>query len=300
MTDIPQTFFWPFHCYDRRLQQIALEQFAEAGADGVCFNAPEMEAMMAHPGEVLRWKKMQAASGVHFRDAHNPYGPFEDLSCPAPEAAPHMVQTHVHCLHLCQEFGIGSTTVHVGRPTETCKDRDTLHANMLRSLERILPVAEECGVVICIENIWDHCNTAGMLLDAIEKFDSPWLGVCWDSGHAQLSRSDSPDVPNQCCRVSWKGNGFPDGPAEFSDTGRYLERLLPHVVTTHLHTNDRVTDRHWLPDDPRGLTDWASELKVLAKAPRLKQFQNEASPKAEDAFTVKQSVDSLRRILALV
>ena len=299
MKKIPLTYFWPFHCYDKRVQQTALEQFAEAGVDGVCFNPPEMAAMMGNPGEILRWKKMLSESGVSFLDAHDPYGPLEDLSCPVPELFPHMVRMHAHCLHLCQEFGIKSCTIHVGRPTDYCKDNALLHANLLRALEQLLPTAEECGVVICIENIWDPNNTAGMLLDAIEKFKSPWLGICWDSGHAQLSRSDTPDVPEQCGRTSWKNNGFPAGPTEWSDTGNYLKRLLPHIVTCHLHTNDRIRDRHWLPTDKRGKTDWAAEMPLLLSAPRMMQLQNEASPRAENPFTIKQHVESLKAIAAL-
>ncbi len=296
---LPLTYFWPVHCYDKRVQQTALQEFAEAGADGICFNPPEMQAMMGNPGEILRWRKMLAETGVRFRDAHNPYGPLEDMSCPVPEIFPHMVSMHRHCLELCAEFGIGSTTIHVGRPTEYCKDRDTLHANLLRALEQLLPTAEDCRCIICIENIWDHCNTAGMLLDAIEKFKSPWLGICWDSGHAQLSRSDTPNVPDQCSRTSWTNNGYPDGPAEYSDTGDYLRRLLPHIVTCHLHTNDRIRDRHWLPTDPRGKTDWAAEMPMLLSAPRLLQLQNEASPGPDKPFTIRQTVESLKAIVAL-
>ena len=154
MSKIPLTYFWPFHCYDKRLQEMALNQFAEAGADGVCFNPPEMEAMMAHPGEILRWKRMFAASGVSFRDAHNPFGPLEDLNAPVAEIGPHMLNTHKQCIRLCQEFGVKSTTIHVGRPTDYSTDVEKLHSNVLRSLEALLPVAEECDVTICIENIW--------------------------------------------------------------------------------------------------------------------------------------------------
>ena len=295
---IPLTYFWPLHAYDRRVQESVLRQFAEAGADGVNFNPPEMQAMMGDPGEILRWKRMLAGAGVSFRDAHAPFGPLQDLGCPVPELFPHMVEMHRRCLRLCAEFGVESCTIHVGRPTEYGSDVALLHANLLRSLEAILPTAEACGCVVCIENIWDPTNTAGMLLDAIERFRSPWLGICWDSGHAQLSRSDTPDTPEQGCRAAWRRSGWPDGPDEWSDTGKYLERLLPHVVTCHLHSNDRILDRHWEPTDPRGMTDWSAEMPLLLSAPRLKQLQNEASVKPDHPVTVREHVESLRSLLA--
>ena len=292
MKSITKTYFWPFHCYDQRVQESQLRQFAELGAEGIVFNPPDMAAMMGNPGEILRWRRMLAGSGVRFIDAHAPYGPLNDLSGPVPELFPHMVAMHQRCLELCAAFGVESCTIHVGRPTDYCRDTAVLHENLLRALEQLLPTAEACRCVICIENIWDPNNTAGMLLDAVERFKSEWLGICWDSGHAQLSRSDTPDVPEQCGRTSWKTSGWPEGPAEWSDTGDYLRRLLPHIVTCHLHTNDRIRDRHWLPNDPRGKTDWAAEMPVLLSAPRLKQLQNEASVRVDNPFTIKELVAS--------
>lgn len=299
MKMIPKTYFWPFGSYDKRVLESVLLQFAEAGAEGVNFNPSMMTDMMGDPSEILRWKRMLRNSGIKFIDAHAPYGALQDLSCPVPEAFPHMVNLHKNCLALCSEFGIGSCTIHVGRPTDYCKDTKVLHENMLRALDKLLPVAEANCCIICIENIWDPNNTAGMLLDAIERFKSEWLGICWDSGHAQLSRSDTPDVADQAGRISWKNNGWPEGPAEWSDTGDYLKRLLPHIVTCHLHTNDRIRDRHWLPTDKRGKTDWNTEMPILLSAPRLMQLQNEASVNQDNPFTIKEQVESLNAIAAL-
>ncbi|MBQ7666531.1 MAG: sugar phosphate isomerase/epimerase [Kiritimatiellae bacterium] len=294
---LPLTHFWPFNAYDKRVQGAVLAEFAEAGADGVVLNPSHFQAMAANPDEFLRWKRALAQTGMRFIDAHAPYGPLCDLSCPVPEAFGAMVAMHRQCLAICAEFGVGSCTIHVGRPTEYCKDATTLHENALRALDRILPAAEANRCVVCIENIWDPNNTAPMLLDAIDRFKTPWLGICWDSGHAQLSRSDSPDIPEQCGRTSWKNNGFPDGPREWSDTGDYLGALLPHIVTCHLHTNDRVRDRHWLPTDPRGLTDWAAEIPRLLSAPRLMQLQNEASVNPDNPFTPRSQVESLKTLV---
>lgn len=296
---IPLTYFWPFGQVPERFLGETLRQFAEAGATGVVLSPEEFRSMMANPSEMLKWRTMLADHGLVFRDAHAPFGALQDLSCPLPQYFPHMIRMHEHCLHVCEEFGVASCTIHVGRPTDYQKDSAALHENMLRALEKLLPTAEKCRCVICIENIWDPNNTAPMLLDAVERFKSPWLGICWDSGHAQLSRSDTPDVPEQCGRESWRKNGWPDGPAEWSDTGEYLKRLLPHVVTCHLHTNDRIRDRHWLPTDKRGKTDWKSEMPLLMSAPRLMQLQNEASVNAQNPFTVRDHVKSLEEIAAL-
>lgn len=291
--------FCPIHLHDRRLREPYLAQLAEAGVRDIVLDNALLAELLAHPGEVLRWRRMLAESGVAFAGAHDPFGPLEDLSCPVPEMVPQMLAMHRLCLRVCAGLGIGSTVIHVGMPSEYCKDRDRLHDNALRALEALLPEAEACGVVICIENIWNHCNTAGMLLDAIGRFRSPWLGVCWDSGHAQLMRSDAPDIPEQTARASWRECGCSRGPDDFSDTGDWLRSLLPHIVVAHLHTNDRVHDRHWLPTDKRGLTDWAAEMPVLCSGPRLASLQSECAPGADNLYTIRQQVESLRSLAAL-
>ena len=139
---IPLAYYWPMSACDHRIQESVLRQFAEAGADGVNLNPTEFREMMGSAGEVVRWKRMMASTGVRFRDAHAPYGPLEDLSCPVPEAVPAMVAMHRHCLQLCAELGIGSCTIHVGRTTDLCRDAAVVHENALRALERILPEAE--------------------------------------------------------------------------------------------------------------------------------------------------------------
>lgn len=289
---IELSFFWPLHACDARLLPSLLDEFAEAGADGLCMNPEQMVDMACNAGAVLRWKKLLADSGMRFNDAHARYGQLDCLNCPVPECVPHMLHLHEQSLRLCREFGVPTCTFHLGRHSEWSRDADALHANVLRALEKLLPVAEECRTAICIENLWDPTDSPERLADAVERFRSPWLGVCWDSGHAQLTRGDAPDVPGQPWRESWKAFGF-DRP-EPGDGA--LARLLPHVVNCHLHVNDLASDRHWPVDDPRGRTDWASEMPLLLSAPRLLRIQNEASPNAECHFTVRRHVRSLQTL----
>ncbi len=289
---LPFTFFWPFSQLPDRLRGSALNDFAQAGAEGVVLTDGILSETLSSPAAIVNWRRMVADAGLRFIDAHSPFGPLSDLACPVPEAVPQMLSMHRRCIAICAEFGVKSITIHVGRPTSFSNDTEALFANILRSTEALLPAAEEAGVVICIENIWDAVNTADRLIRVVDTFRSPWLGVCWDSGHAQLTRSEAPNVPEQACRASWRNCGY-DEPEHGDD---YLRKLLPHIVTCHLHTNDRMSDRHWLPTDPRGLTDWASELPQLFSAPRLMQMQSEASVRAENPFTPRDEVESLRAL----
>jgi sugar phosphate isomerase/epimerase len=51
------------------------------------------------------------------------------------------------------------------------------------SIEALLPKAEECGVVLGLENHWGLGRTAEGLLRIVEAIRSPWLGMTLDTGN---------------------------------------------------------------------------------------------------------------------
>ena len=137
-----------------------------------------------------------------------------------------------------------------------------------RSLEELLPVAEKNGVVICIENIWAPITTAERLLEFINYFKSPWLGICYDAGHAHIA-SKPREIPNNADKC-WGAYGLPVGWDEHT-----LEKLLPEIVNCHLHDNHGLVDEHFLPG--KGLIDWPPIMKLLKSAPKIRLIQNEAN-----------------------
>ncbi|MEM1069724.1 MAG: sugar phosphate isomerase/epimerase family protein, partial [Planctomycetota bacterium] len=50
-------------------------------------------------------------------------------------------------------------------------------------LEKCLPVAEKCGVVLGLENHWGLGRDAVGVLRVINKLDSPWLRATLDTGN---------------------------------------------------------------------------------------------------------------------
>jgi L-ribulose-5-phosphate 3-epimerase len=69
------------------------------------------------------------------------------------------------------------------------------------SLEKLLPRAEECGVVLGLENHWGLGRTAEGVLKIVEAIHSPWLQITLDTGnfledsYAQMERMASSQVP---------------------------------------------------------------------------------------------------------
>ena len=103
------------------------------------------------------------------------------------------------------------------------------HAQLARSLEDLLRTAERVGVRLALENMLpEHLgDTSAEILQLVKGLDSPWLGVCLDTGHAHLN---------------------PEGVA-----GTFLA-VKERIITFHLQDNDGNYDRHLQP--PYGTIDW--------------------------------------------
>ncbi len=51
------------------------------------------------------------------------------------------------------------------------------------SIEKCLPKAQECGVVLALENHWGLTRTPEGVLRIVNSIDSPWLGILMDTGN---------------------------------------------------------------------------------------------------------------------
>jgi L-ribulose-5-phosphate 3-epimerase len=71
----------------------------------------------------------------------------------------------------------------------------------IAAIEKLLPRAEECGVVLGLENHWGLGRTAAGVLRIVEKINSPWLQMTLDTGnflensYEQMEQMASSKVP---------------------------------------------------------------------------------------------------------
>jgi L-ribulose-5-phosphate 3-epimerase len=69
------------------------------------------------------------------------------------------------------------------------------------AIEKLLPRAEECGVVLGLENHWGLGRTAAGVLKIVESIKSPWLQITLDTGNflensnEQMEKMASSSVP---------------------------------------------------------------------------------------------------------
>ena len=166
-------------------------------------------------------------------------------------------------------FGVKTTAVHVGNLNMQIFPEyglEQVHAAALRSLEELLPLAEELDVCLALENIWCPTNTPERLQDLMARCPSSHLGLCYDSGHANLMTKDQ-KLENCGVIQQWQGIE----PIAYDKN--ILKKMLPEIVNCHLQDNDGISDLHKLPG--QGSVDWQEVKTLLAQAPRLQCIQAE-------------------------
>lgn len=113
------------------------------------------------------------------------------------------------------------------------------------TLSEVIPLAEENGCTLVMENIYD--TNPGPLITLVESFDSQHMRLSVDTGHAFIAHRLGGPPPDQWVR----------------EAGDMLHHL-------HLQDTDGNTDRHWEPGD--GSVNWFALFEALAELdhnPRL-------------------------------
>ena len=264
---IPFTFLYPLDL-DENIRAKQLEEFAGSGGKHIVLSDPILKMLAGNPSIRKQFKRQVAGFGVDFVDSHAPYGYECDLMLPD-ELANIVYARQMLTLELVHDFGIKTCVFHIGNPPLFMEyTLDELHSFVCRALERVLRRAEELDITICLENIFKPINTVSVILELLKKFDSPHLGVCFDSGHANIMEKGMAFSDSRPWG-QWEGRG------EIEWEHDVLNKLLPHIVTCHLHDNNGSQDQHKLPG--QGTVNWQEVMKVLPTAPNLKCMQSEVS-----------------------
>jgi sugar phosphate isomerase/epimerase len=128
------------------------------------------------------------------------------------------VQKTLHQIDLAYRLGIPTMRINTGR-WGTIKSFDELMKNrgiepslpgvtedeafgwVISSIEKLLPRAQECGVVLGLENHWGLGRTAHGVLRIVETINSPWLAMTLDTGNflddgpAQMEQMAASKIP---------------------------------------------------------------------------------------------------------
>lgn len=132
---------------------------------------------------------------------------------------------YLQCVADCAEFDIPTMVVHL-------PDENNPHTSLgLDRIKRMADKAEQLGVNVAMENLWNLTNLAYVL----EQVDSKRIGFCYDSGH--------------------HNRHYPDHDL--------LSLYGSRMMAIHLHDNNGKFAQHGLPLD--GTIDWSTTMQSIAQ-----------------------------------
>ena len=267
MSFVPVTHVARINSMEENFRPYLFRHFAESGIRNLVLESSLMPACLKDPFLPEKLLKVAGETGITFVDGH---AHFPDPLCPSypiEEKRPFMLDYLKLEIRIAADFGVKTLTVHTGNNFDRSLPAGVYREAMYRSLDVLLPEAEKLDVILALENIWTVPNTGNELVLAMEKFPSKNLGLCYDSGHANIMKFARSE--NSPARIWW------DSPEEIPQDDQILEKMLPYVVNCHLHDNHGLKDEHLLPG--KGNIDWDHIMGLLKKAPRLQCIQNESS-----------------------
>ncbi len=208
--------------------------FREAGVTAIEYNDQSLPRYWCDDEGALRAVAAQAQRDeIQLWSAHNPCAEW-DLSSPDRLHWQAAVEAHAAMIRRLAAIGVQHFVVHhVSGPVH----RDPSRAERGRqAIEALLPLAEKAGITLLVENFANW--PVAKLLPLVQAFDSEYLGIVVDVGHAH--HSALPVTPAEEIRLA----------------GQYLRSL-------HIHDNHGPDsgDEHLPPG--WGTIDWPEVLRAL-------------------------------------
>jgi len=186
--------FWRYRADSKLTIEQCIDLAAEMGFDAVEILHIQMEE---ESNEYLQLLKRRAfVNGLDLCG----FSTHQSFVSPDKEKRQENIDHTLKCIELAYRLGIPTIRVNTGR-WGTSKNFDELMKNrgieprlegytdddgfgwVIESLEKCLPKAEECGVLLGLENHWGLGRTAEGVLRILKAIDSPWLRATMDTGN---------------------------------------------------------------------------------------------------------------------
>jgi sugar phosphate isomerase/epimerase len=215
--------YWHFRGDKYPIEKV-MEHAADLALDGVEILRRQMESEENAYLQRLKRTAFTLGLDLYCLSIH------QDFVNPDPDAQAQQIAHTRRCIEVAHDLGIPSIRLNSGR-WKTIRDfNDLMKARgvepplggytdddaftwCIQAIESCLKHAEQCGVLLALENHWGLTHTADGVLRIVNALNSPWLQVCLDTGN--LLKRDS---------ETWEPDY--DG----------MERLAPHAVLVHAKT----------------------------------------------------------------
>ena len=111
----------------------------------------------------------------------------------------------------------------------------------------LVEAAEKFKVGIALENMSRRLCTADHLIQMVDALDSPFVGICWDTGHAHIAGQNQPES---------------------------IRSMARRLHALHVQDNDGITDQHMPPHF--GTIEWGPLMSALREISYPGDFTFEA------------------------
>ncbi len=187
--------FWQFNGpkEDSPIEE-CIDKAAALGFDGVEILLVQMTSEENSYLQKLKKRAFHAGLDIMGFSTH------QGFVYPEEEKRKENIEKTIHQIELAYKLGIPTMRLNTGR-WRTTKSFDDLMANrgiepvlegyteddgfkwVIDAIEQCIPKAEECGVVLGLENHWGLGRTAAGVKRIVDAIDSPWLMVTLDTGN---------------------------------------------------------------------------------------------------------------------
>ncbi len=230
----------------------AIRMIAEAGFDAYDFSMDSKTHFLRDDDYIKRAKNVKKVAdelSLPCLQAHSAFGKIKTSDDYA-----FYVTLHRRAIEICHELECGMLVVHPGNNYNATKNFTNLY-------EKLLPQAEQLGVRLATENMWNRkpitkrtypaaCGTVKDFCAHIDIASSHYLTGCLDIGHAEM-----PGAPGAAAMIRGLGKS--------------------RIGCLHVHDNDLISDKHTLPY--QGKIDWESVIAALREIGYEEHFTYEAS-----------------------
>lgn len=222
------------------------EKFArvnELGYDAIDYDLTDVNQTYYKDDALMEehCKKVRAAAekyDIEIFQIHGPW-PTDDTT----EESRKIVWEYMHrAVYACHLLNCKYMVIHPQMPYGWYEEPDSDYAeNVTLDLIRdLLPDCEKYGVVVCLENMPfrnQRISPMKNIVAAIEKINSPFAGICFDTGHCNYLHDD---------------------------VSENIRLAAPYLKVLHVHDNKTDADSHDIPSF--GSIDWKAFAKALAES----------------------------------
>jgi sugar phosphate isomerase/epimerase len=217
--------------------------------------------------KIKRTAQVFVAKGIRIRSVHAPFGEKFSLSNLDNEKREKAIQVHEDLIYKTAIADVEMIIIHPGENAKSKEDIESMNKIACDSISQLIGASEETGVKLAVENLppgYPGCEI-DHIVGILEKVDSLSLGVCFDTGHANMMKN----------------------------TGEFIQTIGNSVINIHVHDNDGTSDMHLQP--PYGITDW----RLFAESLRDVGFDDVITIEAEP-WTGASFKQMVREVTAVI